>query len=161
MRTLDLMNSSSLYWKNPAEKSFNDSILLRDVSVEVIGGQVLNRFSKLQLRIGDIVFFSDELSESGDEIEKKRARVLTERTDEKPSGIEIITRMRGDSFYLVKGLFHGLFKSKSQHRFIPLMDAMIFEVTRTGGEWETTKLDTGNTFIGLSTVHIEACSMKL
>ena len=160
MRTLDLMNSSNIYWKNPSDKSFNDALLLHDVSVEVLGGQVLNRYETLQLRIGDILFFSDELSVSGDETEKKRARAISQKTNEKPSGLEIITRMRGDSFYLVKGFFYGLFRNKSQQRFIPLMASAIFEVTRTGEKWQTTKLDIGNTFIGMSTVHIEACSIK-
>ena len=160
MRTLDLMNGSIIYWKNPADKTFNDALLLHNVTVEVLGGQVINRFDSLQLRVSDIIFFSDELIKSGDATEKKRAKMLSQKTQEKPSGLEIITRMRGDSFYVVKGFFYGLFKNKSQQRFIPLMASAIFEVTRTGGKWENTKLDIGNTFIGMSTVHIEACSIK-
>ena len=37
LRTTDLFNSTNLYWKNPAEKSFNDAILLYDATLSITG----------------------------------------------------------------------------------------------------------------------------
>lgn len=158
IRTIDLLNSSNIYWKDPTEKSFNDSILLTDVKVTIQGGKTLASFQKLQLRLSDIIFFSDTLHKTGDSIEKMRARTLSQKSHEKVSTARILTRMRGDTFYLIVGVFHGLFKSKSQMRYFPLTEAKVHEILRTGPKWETKEIDVGNQFIGLSTNHIEACS---
>ena len=159
MRTIDLLNSSSIYWREPNEKSFNDSIQLFDVVIEVQGNKKLSRFHKLQLRLSDIIFFSDNLNLTGSLTEIKRAKTLYQKTSEKKSSVKIITRMRGDAFYIVKGVFYGLFKNKSQQRFFPLTNPQVREILRTGSEWQTRNIDVGSHFIGLSTNHIEACSM--
>ncbi len=158
IRTIDLLNSSNIYWKDPTEKSFTDSILLTDVKVTIQGGQTLASFNKLQLRLSDIIFFSDSLHKTGNSIEKMRARTLSQKSHEKMSTARILTRMRGDTFYLIVGVFHGLFKSKSQQRYFPLTEAKVHEILRTGSKWETKEINIGNQFIGLSTNHIEACS---
>ncbi len=66
--------------------------------------------------------------------------------------------MRGDSFFLILATFHGLFKNKTKSRFLPLTEAKIYEVMRTGEKWERFEIDVGNNFIGLSSHHIESCS---
>ncbi len=158
IRTIDLLNSSNLYWKDPAEKSFNDSILLTDVKVKIQGGKTLASFTKLQLRLSDIIFFSDSLHKTGNSTEKLRARTLSQKSHERISTARILTRMRGDTFYLIVGVFHGLFKSKSKQRYFPLTETKVHEILRTGASWETKEINIGNQFIGLSTNHIEACS---
>lgn len=160
MRTLDLLNSSNLYWKNPNEKSFSDSILLYDVQVVVQGEKKLLNFNKLQLRLADIIFFCDKLSKTGDEREKMRAQVLSQRSNEKNSGIRIITRMRGDSFFIIVGVFFGLFKNKSQQRFLPVSQPQIREIVRTGSDWQTNRIAVPENFAGVSTSQIEACSIE-
>lgn len=159
MRTLDLLNSSNIFWKNPNQKSFNDSILLRDVRVVAQGDKQLSRFGKLQLRLSDIIFFSDSLKKTGSVTELKRAETLSQKSNEKEKRVKIITRMRGDTFYIIVGSFYGLFKSKTQQRFMPIMKSKVREVLRTGADWEVKDLDIGNTFIGLSAQHIEACAL--
>ncbi len=158
IRTIDLLNSSNLYWKDPAQKSFDDSVLLSDVKVTIQGNKTLASFNKLQLRLSDIIFFSDGLYKTGNSTEKLRARTLSQKSHEKMSTARILTRMRGDTFYLIVGVFHGLFKSKSKQRYFPLTEAKVHEIMRTGAKWETREIDIGNQFIGLSTNHIEACS---
>ncbi len=158
IRTIDLLNSSNLYWKDPAQKSFDDSILLSDVKVTIQGNKTLASFNKLQLRLSDIIFFSDGLYKTGNSTEKLRARTLSQKSHEKMSTARILTRMRGDAFYLIVGVFHGLFKSKSKQRYFPLTETKVHEILRTGTKWETREIDIGNQFIGLSTNHIEACS---
>ncbi len=158
IRTIDLLNSSSLYWKDPAERSFTDSILLTQATITIEGEKVLGTFPKLQLRLSDIVFFSDVLEKSGNFTEKVRATALSTKSQEKVSMVRIITRMRGDAFFLITGIFFGLFKSKSQHRYLPVTRVQINEIIRTGDEWSNKIVDIGNNFIGLSTEHIEACT---
>lgn len=160
MRTLDLLNSSNLFWKNPNSKSFNDSIMLNDVTVMVQGNRRLSTFKKLQLRLSDIIFFSDSLNKTGSTTEIKRAETLSQKSNEKESRVKIITRMRGDTFYIISGVFFGLFKNKTQQRFMPITKSKVREILRTGADWEIKDLDVGNHFIGLSTNHIEACSME-
>jgi hypothetical protein len=158
MRTIDQLNSATIYWKDPNEKSFNDAVLLNDVEVSLHGHGKIISFDRLQLRLSDIVFFSDKLSTSGVETEKMRAKILTEKAQEKASQVRILTEMRGDSFFIVLGLFHGLFKNKTKNRFLPLTGAKIYELLRTGDKWTRVEVDVGNTFIGLSSGHIESCS---
>ena len=160
MRTLDLLNSSNIFWKNPNSKSSNDSIMLNDVTVMVQGDRKLSTFSKLQLRLADIIFFSDSLNKTGSTTEVKRAETLSQKSNEKESRVKIITRMRGDTFYIIVGVFFGLFKNKTQQRFMPITRSKVREVIRTGTDWETNDINVGNHFIGLSTYHIEACSME-
>ena len=160
MRTIDQLNSATIYWKDPNEKSFNDAVLLNDVEVSLHGHGKIISFDRLQLRLSDIVFFSDKLSTSGVETEKMRAKILTEKAQEQASQVRIITEMRGDSFFIVLGTFHGLFKNKTKNRFLPLTGAKIYEVLRTGDNWTRVEVDVGNNFIGLSSNHIESCSFS-
>jgi hypothetical protein len=118
MRTLDLLNSSNIFWKNPNSKSFNDSIMLNDVTVMVQGNRKLSTFDKLQLRLADIIFFSDSLNKTGSTTEIKRAETLSQKSNEKESRVKIITRMRGDTFYIIVGVFYGLFKNTEVSRFL-------------------------------------------
>ncbi len=158
IRTIDLLNSSSLFWKDPAERSFDDSVLLTQATITIEGGTVLGTFPKLQLRLADIVFFTDSLEASGNFTEKVRATALSTKSQERVSMVRILTRMRGDAFYLITGIFFGLFKSKSQHRYLPVTRVQVNEIIRTGDQWSNKSIDVGNNFLGLATRHIEACT---
>ncbi len=76
IRTIDQLNSATIYWKNPNEKSFDDAVMLNDVVVSIQGTAKLTSFKKLQLRLSDIIFFTDLLGSSGDSSEKMRAKTL-------------------------------------------------------------------------------------
>lgn len=158
MRTIDLLNSSSLYWKDPGQKSFSDSIMLSQASITIEGNKVIGTFPSLQLRLSDIIFFTDLLKQSGDDKEKARASTLSQRSQESATMVRILTRMRGDSFYLITGVFLGLFKSKSQQRYLPVTQPQINEITRTGDQWSNKKIAVHNNFIGLAINMIEACT---
>lgn len=158
MRTIDQLNSSTIYWKNPAEKSFDDAIQFYDVDVSIQGAGKLSSFKKLQIRMADIIFFSDRLKKSGVSSEKQRAKTLSVKSKDDVAKIRLLTEMRGDSFYYIQGTFHGLFKNKTKQRFFPLTQAKVYEVIRTGDKWERLEIDIGNDFIGISSSHIEACS---
>jgi len=160
IRTIDQLNSSSIFWKNPNEKSFNDAILLYDVEVSLHGTGKLTSFNKLQLRLSDIVFFSDKLGATGDKAEKIRAQTMSQRTQDTASKVRLLTEMRGDSFFMIIATFYGLFKKKTQQRYMPLTEAKIYEVLRTGDKWQRLEIDIGNSFIGLSSNHIESCSFS-
>lgn len=158
IRTIDLLNSSNLYWKDPGEKSFTDSIMLSQASITIEGDKVIGNFPRLQLRLSDIIFFTDLLKTTGNELEKRRATTLSQKSQEKTSTVRILTRMRGDSFYLITGLFFGLFKSKSQHRYLPVTKANVNEIIRSGDKWSNKPLIIDNDFLGLAINQIEACS---
>ena len=160
IRTIDQLNSSTIYWKNPAENSFNDAILLYDVDVSVHGSGKLSSFKKLQVRLSDIIFFSDRLKTTGDTAEKLRAQTLSTKAKDELAKAKILTEMRGDSFFYILGTFHGLFKNKTQQRYFALTDVKIYEIIRTGSKWERTEVDVGNNFIGLSSNHIESCTLS-
>lgn len=160
IRTIDQLNSSTIYWKNPAEKSFDDAIMITDVDVSLPGAAKLVSFKKLQIRLSDIIFFTDGLKKTGDASEKLRAQTLSAKAKDEMSKAKLLTEMRGDSFYLIMGTFHGLFKNKTKQRYFPLTDVKIYEVLRTGEKWERIELDVGNDFIGLSSNHIESCTLS-
>jgi len=159
IRTIDQLNSSTIYWKNPAEKSFDDAILLYDVDVSVHGADKFTSFKKLQLRLSDIILFTDQLQSSGDSSEKLRAQTLSAKAKDEQAQAKIITEMRGDSFFFIFGTFHGLFKNKTKQRFFPLTEVKAYEILRTGGKWERIEIELSNQFIGLSSAHIESCTL--
>ncbi|MFW2365624.1 MAG: hypothetical protein ACN4GW_04360 [Desulforhopalus sp.] len=158
IRTIDLLNSSNLYWKDPGEKSFADSIMLNQASITIEGNKVIGTFPSLQLRLSDIIFFTDLLEQSGDDTEKARASTLSQKSQDTASMVRILTRMRGDSFYLITGIFLGLFKSKSQQRYLPVTQPQVNEIIRTGDQWSNKKVAIHNNFIGLAVNQIEACT---
>lgn len=160
MRTIDQLNSSTIYWKNPAEKSFDDAIQLYDVDISIQGAGKLSSFKKLQIRLSDIIFFSDSLQKTGTSSEKQRAKTLSVKSKDDVATIRLLTEMRGDSFYYIQGTFHGLFKNKTKQRYFPLTGARVYEVIRTGDKWERFEINIGNDFIGISSNHIEACSFS-
>lgn len=157
MRTLDLLNGSSIYWKDPTEKSFNDSLQMFNVTVELQGGKRLAGLSKLQLRLSEIIFFTDNLTITGDLSERMRAQTLSQKAQEKISSVRLFTKIRGSGFYTVMGSFYGLFKNKSQQRFFPLTDVKVREIIHIGGNWENREVLIENKFLGVSTESIESC----
>jgi hypothetical protein len=158
VRTTDFFNSASLYWKNPAEKSFDDALLLHQARIILEGDTKLSEFGKLQLRLADVVFFFDELKQSGDEKEKLRAATLKARTKEETSLLQAITHTHNNSFFFITGVFYGLFKSKSNLRFMPLTEATVTKVIWQDGRWQKQKIAIGHDFVGISIRHIESCT---
>ena len=160
IRTIDQLNSSTIYWKNPAEKSFDDAILLNDVEVSLHGSGKLASFDKLQVRLSEIIFFSDNLKKTGTDAEKLRAKTLSTKAKDELAKAKILTVMRGDSFFFISGTFHGLFKNKTKQRYFPLTDVKVYEIIRTSEKWERSEVVVGNEFIGISSAHIESCTLS-
>jgi len=160
LRTIDIFNSNILYWKDPAEKSFDDALLVNDATVTLEGNTRLAKLSRVQVRLVDVLFFFDSLSDSGDRMEKIRAATLKSRSGEETSSVKIITHLRGDAFYYISGIFYGLFKSKSKQRYIPLTQPSITAVLRVADGWQKKKIALPSSFVGVSTSHIEACSFQ-
>lgn len=160
LRTIDIFNSNNIYWKDPAEKSFDDALLLNDATVVLEGNTRLCKLSRVQVRLVDVLFFFDALEDSGDRLEKIRAATLKTRSGEETSTVNIITHTQGDAFYYITGIFYGLFKSKSKQRYIPLTQPSITSVLRVAEGWQKKKISLPGSFVGVSTNHIEACSFK-
>jgi hypothetical protein len=57
LRTIDIFNSSNMYWKDPAERSFDDALLLYNATVLLEGNTKLGEYAKLQIKLQDIIFF--------------------------------------------------------------------------------------------------------
>ncbi|SDO72552.1 hypothetical protein [Desulforhopalus singaporensis] len=158
MRTIDIFNSANMYWKNPAERSFDDALLLHRAKISLDGGVKIGEFSKVQIRLVDIILFIDSLGQTGCQTEKVRAAALKQKTKEETSTVQILTRAWGGSFYYIRGTFYGLFKSKSSKRYVPITQANVQKITRTGEKWQKSELVIDNAFVGVSTSHIEACA---
>jgi hypothetical protein len=160
LRTTDIFNSSNVYWKDPAEKSFDDALLLRDVSIILEGNVKLGGFDKLQVKLSDVLFFHDSLENLGDSMEKKRAAHLKFKTQESVSLAHIITHTHGSAFLYITGMFYGLFKSKSKSRFIPITEAHVVQVIRSNEKWQKKTIPITGGFVGINTQHIEACTFS-
>ena len=156
-RTTDLLNSTNLYWKDPAEKSFNDVLLMFNVTVSIDGIQDFQKFDRVQIRQPNIIFFYDNFARLGNAEEKKRADTLKEKTHEEKKIVHLITKVRVNSFFEIKGSFYGLFKSKSIQKYIPLDDIVIYEIIRQPDKWKKKRIQLENNFIGVNTSYIEAC----
>jgi hypothetical protein len=160
LRTIDIFNSSNLYWKDPTERSFNDALLLNNATIILEGNTKLGDFAKLQVKLSDVLFFHDSLENMGDSLEKKRAANLMLKTKEDTSQVHIITHTRGGAFFYITGTFYGLFKSKSNHRFIPVTQANVVEIIRSNDKWQKQTIPIEGGFVGISTQHIEACTFS-
>ncbi len=160
LRTIDIFNSSSIYWKDPNERSFDDALLLNNATIILEGNTTLGNFGKLQVKLSDVLFFHDSLDNLGDSMEKKRAAHLKLKTKESTSLVNIITHTRGGAFFYITGAFYGLFKSKSNHRYIPITQANVVQIVRSSEKWQKKTIPIEGGFIGISTQHIEACTFS-
>ena len=160
LRTTDIFNSSSVYWKDPADRSFDDALLLNNASIVLEGNTKLGSFDKLQVKLSDILFFHDSLENLGDSMEKKRAAHIKVKTQESTSIAHIITHTHGSAFLYITGMFYGLFKSKSKHRFIPITEANVVQIVRSNEKWQKKIIPITGGFVGINTQHIEACTFS-
>lgn len=156
LRTTDLLNSGSVYWKDPNDKCFENAILMHEVQLQIEGLGVSVRFDRIQIKLSEIILFYDYQESIADEKEKMRAATMIQKAQEKGQVVNIITTEVADSFYHMTGTFYGLFKKKSNDRFIPLTHVKLIEIYRKEGKWYQKEMELPHKFIGVSTGHIEA-----
>ena len=159
LRTTDLLNSANLFWKDPTKKSFSDSLLMYDVILSIDGIDKYQTFETIQIRQPNIIFFHDGLTKLGNSEEKERAEKLTEKAHEEKKTIHLITKARVNSFFDMKGTFHGLFKSKSNQNYIPISDVVMYEIIRQQDKWVKRRVQLTNNFIGVNSSYIESSSL--
>ena len=156
LRTTDLLNSGSIFWKDPNEKCFDNAILMHDVQLRIDDSPVRVRFDRLQIKLGEVILFYDDLESMTDDKEKMRAASMVQKTQEQVQVVNVITTQVAGSFYNLTGSFYGLFKKKSNDRFIPLTHVKLTEIYRKQGKWFQREIALPHRFIGVSTRHIEA-----
>ncbi|MBM9512377.1 hypothetical protein [Desulfogranum marinum] len=160
IRTTDLLNSNSIFWNDPNEKCFDNAILIHDAKLALEEKAIYKKFNKIQLKSSEIIFFFDNYETIGDKQEKARAVVMRNKAQEKMKPVTIITPLIANSFYDIKGKFYGLFKKKSQDKFIPLFDASVTEIKKVDNKWSQKRVHLAHTFLGISTQYIEALSFE-
>jgi len=159
-RTTDLFNSNSIYWRNPSEKCFENAILLYDAQLVIDDSPVRVQFDKIQVKLSEIIYFYDDLLSITDDKEKMRASSMVLKTKEQVQTVSIITTQVANSFYHLTGSFFGLFKKKSNDKFIPLTKVKITEVYNKEEKWFQREIDLPHKFICVSTSHIEAVRIR-
>ena len=155
-RTTDLFNSSNVYWRDPAEKCFDNAFLFRDVDLLIGGSAICVKFEKIQIKLSEVIYFYDDQETISDDKEKMRAESMIQKTQEQSQVVDIITKQVSNSFYHITGTFFGLFKKKSHDNFIPLTDVKLVEIYKKGDKWFQRVEDLPHKFIGVSTHYIEA-----
>lgn len=159
-RTTDLFNSASIYWRDSTQKCFENAVLFRDVKMVIGGSAISVKFDQLQIKLSEILYFYDDLEKISDEKEKMRATSMTRKSKEESQSVDIITTEVANSFYHLTGTFFGLFKKKSNDRFIPLTDVKLTEIYHKGDKWFQRQVQLPHKFIGVSTRHIEAMRIR-
>lgn len=159
LRTTDLLNSANLYWKDPAQKSFNDALLMYKVVLSIAGIDRYQTFDNLQIRQPNIMFFHDGFAELGNSEEKERAETLKGKASEETKNIHLITKVRMNSFFEMQGTFHGLFKSKSNQKYIPISGVVLHEIVKQENKWVKKRVKLANNFIGVNSSYIESSSL--
>lgn len=160
LRTTDLFNSANIFWKNPSEKCFEEAIQMYDVSMSFDDSAVYRKFDKIQLKLSEAFYFYDEFQTIGDAKEKKRADTMITKTQEKLQRVNIITKSLANSFYDIQGNFFGLFKKKSNDRFIPLTDVQMTMIHKKDNKWFKKEVSLPYNFICISTRHIESATIS-
>jgi len=159
-RTTDLFNSSSIYWKDPSQKCFENAVLFRDVQMLIGDSAICIKFDRLQVRLEEIIYFYDDQEKITDDREKKRASSMIQKTQEQSQSVDIVTTEVQNSFFHLTGTFFGLFKKKSNDRFIPLTEVKLTEIYRKDDKWFQRAIELPHKFIGVSTRHIEAMRIR-
>ena len=159
LRTTDLLNSSNIFWANPTEKCYENTILMYDAQLLLDSTALYKKFDKIQIKIDEIICFYDEEQSIGDEKEKQRASAMAESTQEKPRVVNIITCAGANSFFDITGNFYGLFRKKSHDKFLPLTGARAIEIYKKDNKWVKKELTLPYQFIGVSNAHVESATM--
>jgi hypothetical protein len=159
-RTSDLFNSANVFWKNPNEKCYDNAILMHDVRLFIDDASVYRHFDKIQIKLSEIIYFYDDASLLGDEMEKKRASTIIRQSQETAQTVNIITRTVGHSFYDITGTFFGMFKKKAKDNFVSLTQANIAEISRRSDKWVKKTISLPHGFIGVNNQHIESITMR-
>jgi hypothetical protein len=158
-RTSDLLNSSTVYWKQPSRKYLENSIMLSNVNLSFNGNKEYRKFDLIQIRIPEIVVFFDSLGISGYHCEKMRAANLQLGSSDSARNVHIITSKISNSFYTVSGTIHGAARQKMNRLFVPVSDAVIAEVRLDeSSDFKENPVDLPNSFLGINTRYIEALS---
>lgn len=159
-RTTDLFNSASIYWSDPSQKCFENAILFRDVELLVGGSAIRVKFDTIQIKLSEVIYFYDDQQIISDDKEKMRASTMIQKTQEQSQTVDIITRQVANSFYHLSGTFFGLFKKKSNDKFIPLTNVKLIEIYSKEEKWFQREVELPHKFIGVSNQCIEAMRLK-
>lgn len=160
LRTTDLFNSSSVYWKYPEEKCLENAIQVHNVVMEVDSSTPCAKFDKIQIKLSEVIYFYDDQARITNENEKKRATSIINKSNESAQQVTIVTTEVSNSFYEINGTFCGWFKQKANDKFIPLTNASVAEIYKKGGKWYKGSVPLPHSFICVSTDHIEAASLR-
>jgi hypothetical protein len=160
LRTTDLFNSPNRFWRNQNDKSFNDAILIYNASMTLDETVVYRKFEKIQLKLGEVFYFYDDFQSISDATEKKKSKIVMQKTQKKLQRVNIITRVIATSFYDIQGIFYGLFRNKSNDKFIPLTDVQITRIYTKEGKWFKKELVLPHNFICISASHIESVAIS-
>ncbi len=158
-RTTDLLNSANLFWRNPNEKVYDNALMMYEARLFLDESMVYRKFDRIQIKLSEIFYFYDDIEFIGDEMEKKRAAVMIQNTQEKAQSVNIITKDVASSFYDIKGQFYGLFKKKSKDKFVALTQAEMVEICWKQDRWIKREVKLPFGFIGVSNNHIEAVTI--
>lgn len=158
LRTTDLFNSSSMFWKNQQQtRYFKDSLLLHDAQLMLSGGALYESYGNLQLRLGAIIAFYDEFTTLGCDDERARMKNIQTKTGEQNSNIKIIANTMGSSYFEISGAV----QKKSHDRFLPLQKAAIVEIIKKEDKWFKRPFNLNSNFIGVNTSYIEAVDVTV
>jgi hypothetical protein len=156
LRTTDLFNSATIYWKNPNEKCFENAILMYDAQLVFDESSLFRKFDKIQVRLAEVFYYYDDFESISDEKEKMRAATMTKMSHENLQRVNIITVLVANSFYDITGNFYGLFKKKSSDKFLPLTNVTMIEISKRQDKWFKKEITLPHRFIGISNRHIES-----
>ena len=157
-RTTDLINSSTIFWKDGNEKVYEDAIFMRNARLYLDDNAVFKKFEKVQIKINEIIYLYDDIASVGDETEKKRASSMPQNAEVSQT-VNIITRQVANSFYDISGILFGFIKKKSKDAFIPLTHAAIAEISKKQDKWVKRQNALPRDFICLNNQYVESLTV--
>ncbi len=162
LRTTDLFNSSSTFWKNQQQaRYFKDSLLLHEARLMLSDGALYESYDNLQLRLSAVIIFYDEFATLGRDDERTRAENIQAKTGEQNSNVKIIANTMGSSYFEISGAVSGAVQKKSHDRFLPLQKAAIVEIIKKENKWFKKSFNLKSNFIGVNTSYIEAVDVTV
>ena len=157
-RTSDLINNTTIFWKDGNEKVYDDAILMRDARLYLDDNAVFKKYEKVQIIINKIIYLYDDVEAVGDENEKKRASSANPNS-ENIQNVEIITRLVANSFYEISGILFGFLKKKAKDAFIPLTQASVSEISKKQDKWVKRLIALPHDFICVNNQYVESLTI--
>ncbi len=162
-RTLDYFNRPHMMRRIDNQTTLDNYIQIHDVEIAIDGKWPHARLGIANVRVFDIIFFWDELEDSGNESERKRAASYSADSGRAElNRATILTPMYDSQFYEIAGDYFGRFKRALSQNFIALNNATVDQthLEPDSGQWAKKSISLPHGFVAVNMNYVDSYFLK-